>query len=165
MVIPLGGSSMSANAAIASYLEASLSIAAPTVIVVSALAIIASGNKKYNLPCISGTAMEPCSPWDYDPLMDNGRLYAETEPQLPDKTIIKEGQVEIKHYARSGDHAPPHVHVKGGGSEVKIGQNGKPLKGSPELSVTQREVVENNKQVIRRAVKKIGRWHRHQNPK
>ena len=52
-----------------------------------------------------------------------------TEPTLPLKTIVKEGEVSIEHYTRSGDHGPPHLHVKGGGPETRIGQNGKPLKG------------------------------------
>ncbi|MEM5343164.1 RHS repeat-associated core domain-containing protein [Paraburkholderia azotifigens] len=81
-----------------------------------------------------------------------------TEPQLPPKTIVKENGVEIVHYTRSGDHGPAHLHVKGGGAETKIGQAGKPIEGSPELSSVQRVVVENNRATIRRAIDKIQRW-------
>jgi hypothetical protein len=56
--------------------------------------------------------------------------------------------VEIVHYTKSGDHGPPHLHVKGGGSETKIGQNGKPIKGSPELTSQQQAVVQEFKPEI-----------------
>jgi RHS repeat-associated protein len=78
-----------------------------------------------------------------------------TEPTLPPKTIVQEGEVSIEHYARSGDHGPAHLHVKGGGPETRIGQNGKPLKGDPELTPTQRLVVQGHLQQIRSAVDKI----------
>ena len=85
-----------------------------------------------------------------------------TEPTLPPKTIVKENGVEIVHYTKSGDHGPPHVHVKGGGAETKIGQNGNPIKNSPELTTTQQQVVTGNKQTIRKAVNKIGKYHNYQ---
>lgn len=83
---------------------------------------------------------------------------ARTEPTLPDKEIASEGGVTIEHNYRSGDHGPAHLHVTGGGRETKIGQNGKPLKGEPELTPQQQRAVNNNKAAIRRAVGKIGRW-------
>jgi hypothetical protein len=86
-----------------------------------------------------------------------------TEPNLPAKTIVKEGDVEIVHFTRSGDHGPPHLHVRGGGPETKIGQAGKPIKGSPELTATQARVVESSKSLIRKAVAQIGRWYRFNN--
>ena len=85
---------------------------------------------------------------------------SQTEPKLPDKTIANEDGVEIKHYTRSGDHGPAHLHVEGEGAETRIGQNGKPLSGDPPLSSTQRDVVEANKGAIRKAVDQIQRWHR-----
>jgi RHS repeat-associated protein len=81
-----------------------------------------------------------------------------TAPELPAKTIVKEGEVTIEHYTRSGDHGPPHLHVKGGGPETRIGQNGKPLSGDPELTLTQRVVVQDNLRVIRNAVDSIMRY-------
>lgn len=89
------------------------------------------------------------------PTRDGG---SRTEPTLPDKTVANENGVEINHNYRSGDHGPAHLHVEGGGDSTKIGMNGKPIKGSPELSSTQQKVVDNNKSTIRRAVDKIGRW-------
>jgi len=67
---------MSANAAITSYIAELASVGAPTVVIVATLSLIASENRKYHLACMPGTAMEPCSPWDYDPVLDDGRLYA-----------------------------------------------------------------------------------------
>jgi hypothetical protein len=86
-----------------------------------------------------------------------------TEPDLPQKTIVSEDGVEIQHYTRSGDHGPPHLHVKGKGPETKIGQAGKPLDGSPELTPAQMRVVSENKSAIRKAVKQIGKWFRFNN--
>ena len=48
------------------------------------------------------------------------------------------------HYTKSGAHDPAHLHVIGGGKKIRIGQNGKPLKGNPELTKTQQEVIQNN---------------------
>jgi RHS repeat-associated protein len=86
-----------------------------------------------------------------------------TEPTLPAKTIVEQGGVKIVHYTASGDHGPAHLHVTGNGAEVRIGQNGKPLKNNPELSAAQQKVVNENKAVIRRAVDKIQRYHKFQN--
>jgi RHS repeat-associated protein len=86
-----------------------------------------------------------------------------TEPTLPSKTVVEQNGVKIVHYTASGDHAPAHLHVKGQGPEVRIGQNGKPLKNNPELSATQNKVVTENKAAIRKAVDKIQRYHRFHN--
>jgi len=64
----------------------------------------------------------------------------------------------VEHNYKSNDHAPAHAHVVGGGKTTRIGPNGKPLEGDPELTAVQRSVVEANKSAIRRAVNKIGRW-------
>jgi RHS repeat-associated protein len=82
-----------------------------------------------------------------------------TEPKLPPKTVAEEGNIKAEHYTRSGDHGPPHIHVKGGGKETKVGQNGKPISGAPELTAAQKEFVNNFKAQIRNAVDKIGRWY------
>jgi len=54
------------------------------------------------------------------------------------------------------------MHVKGGGPEDKIGQNGKPIKGSPNPTSTQQGVIDANKSAIRKAAKKMQRWHDYQ---
>ena len=84
-----------------------------------------------------------------------------TEPLLPTRTICKSKGVEISHYYRSGDHGPAHLHIEGGGPSTKIGQNGNPLDGSPELSATQKQVVQENKSAIRKAIDAIQRWFRY----
>jgi hypothetical protein len=86
-----------------------------------------------------------------------------TEPTLPAKTIVEQGGVKIVHYTASGDHGPAHLHVTGKGPEVRIGQNGKPLKNNPELSAAQQNVVNENKAAIRKSVDKIQRYHRFHN--
>ncbi|MEV2249530.1 RHS repeat-associated core domain-containing protein [Streptomyces sp. NPDC050147] len=53
---------------------------------------------------------------------------------------------------------PAHAHVTGGGGrEVRIGPNGKPLHNQPELSSKQRQAVEHFKPQIRTAVRKLGK--------
>ncbi|MFH9835382.1 Hint domain-containing protein [Streptomyces sp. NBC_01696] len=66
-------------------------------------------------------------------------------------TIVNEGGVTIQIY--SNDHAPAHAHVKGPGKfETRIGQNGKPLKGDPELPPKQRDIVNRNITKIRKNI-------------
>jgi RHS repeat-associated protein len=59
------------------------------------------------------------------------------------------------------DHGPTHLHVIGNGpggrNGIRIGKNGKPLAGDPELSDVQKAVVDDNKYLIRRTVGKLGR--------
>ncbi len=83
-----------------------------------------------------------------------------TEPDMPPRTILDENGITVENYYRSrGDHAPPHLHVLGKGEEVRIGQNGHPLENDPPLSAAQDEVVQRNINVIRKAIRKIGRWY------
>ncbi len=81
-----------------------------------------------------------------------------TEPTLPPRNVIQQDGVTVEHYYRSGDHGPAHLHVYGNGSPTKIGQNGKPVEGSPELSAGQQRVVQANKSLIRKTIDKIQRW-------
>lgn len=80
-----------------------------------------------------------------------------TEPTLPGKTVVNEKGVRIEHYYKSGDHAPPHMHVYGNGPNTKIGKNGKAVKGSPEPSADQQKVIDENLPAIRKTGKKIGK--------
>ncbi|MEV6312967.1 polymorphic toxin-type HINT domain-containing protein [Streptomyces sp. NPDC051840] len=74
-------------------------------------------------------------------------------------TIVKEGGVTIQIY--SNDHAPAHAHVKGpGGFETRIGQNGKPLKGDPELPPKVRDIVERNITTVRKNIQVSMERHR-----
>jgi RHS repeat-associated protein len=71
--------------------------------------------------------------------------------------VIKNG-VRIVVHEYDADR-PGHAHVTGGGPprEVRIGPNGHPIDGQPELSRAQRAVVEHYKAEIRKAVRKLGR--------
>jgi hypothetical protein len=83
-----------------------------------------------------------------------------TEPVMPPRTILVEEGVTIEnYYCSQGDHAPPHLHVSGKGEEVRIGQNGRPLEWDPPLSRDQKEVVARNIRIIRKSIRKIGRWY------
>lgn len=96
-----------------------------------------------------------------------------TESTLPPKLVVKEGGIEIT-YNRPGpipgepklpgvkvEHPPGHLHIKGGGPEITIGQGGKPLDPGVELTQAQQQVVNNNRQVIEKAVDKLQRWFRY----
>lgn len=88
-------------------------------------------------------------------------------PELPPSTIARRGEITIEHYHGSiaGEHGPPHAHVNGGGAPTKIGMNGKPLKGFPELSRPQQNLVNDSLPQIKKVLMKVGRWHRYYNPK
>jgi RHS repeat-associated protein len=75
----------------------------------------------------------------------------------PGKTIANQNGVRVQTHGTNDIHKPAHAHVQGGGSETRIGQNGKPLKGQPELTPKQRKVVKDNIEAIRKEVGKIGR--------
>lgn len=70
--------------------------------------------------------------------------------------VLRDGAVKVVIY--SNDHGPPHAHVKGGGPETRVGQNGKPLNGDPELTRAQRQVVEKHLKEIRDAIREYMRW-------
>ena len=75
----------------------------------------------------------------------------------PGKTIAKKNGVEVKSYGSNDAHKPAHAHVKGGGKEVRIGANGHPLKGQPELTTKQAKVVKEYKKDIRKEINKVGK--------
>ena len=87
-----------------------------------------------------------------------GSRSGRTEPTLPDKTIVKEDGVTIEHNYKSGDHGPPHAHVKGEGPNTRIGAMGHPLRNNPKLSPAQERVVNQNKSTIRTKINKIRKW-------
>ncbi|MBB5800258.1 RHS repeat-associated protein [Saccharothrix ecbatanensis] len=76
----------------------------------------------------------------------------------PVGTVVNDRGVRVQIY--SNDHAPPHAHVKGGGAETRIGQNGKPLEGDPELSRRQQQVVDDHIREIRNAIRRDMRRYR-----
>lgn len=54
-----------------------------------------------------------------------------TPPKMPPSNVAQGNGVTIRHNYKSGDHPPAHMHVDGGGQSIKIGANGKPIKGQP----------------------------------
>jgi hypothetical protein len=123
--------------------------------VASAAASVAGAAAGFSKLLRRGQSPLICTTQELKHLAD-GRVM--TEPTLPSRVIAEQGDVRIEHHYRSDDHEPAHLHVSGGGEETRIGQNGKPLHGQPELTRTQRSVVRAHKGEIRRSVDKIGRW-------
>jgi hypothetical protein len=66
-------------------------------------------------------------------------------------TVFREAGYVFQIYANDHD---PHGHLKGKGYDIRIGQNGKPLKGEPELNSSQQKLVEKYKSQIRSGLKK-----------
>ena len=89
-------------------------------------------------------------------------LGARTPPRLPGRVIARQGEVEVVHNYRSGDHGPAHAHVEGGGPTTRIGPRGYPLSGDPSLTPAQQRIVEQYAKEIRREINRIGRWLQHQ---
>ena len=83
---------------------------------------------------------------------------ADESSNSPVGEVLREGRIRV--VINSRDHGPPHAHVLGGGSETRIGQNGKPLAGDPELTGQQKDVVEKNLDVIRDAIRDYMKWYR-----
>jgi hypothetical protein len=91
-------------------------------------------------------------------VLSQGAARGETEPTLPPSTVVDAGEIQIEHYYFDGDHGHAHMHVTGGGRPTKIGPNGRPVRGAPELTRAQARVVNAQLPEIRRAGNKIGRW-------
>ena len=83
-----------------------------------------------------------------------------TNTASPVGEILRQDGVKIVIY--SNDHAPPHAHVLGGGPETRIGQNGRPglFPGDPELTKKQKQVVDDNLNTIRDAMRAYMAWYR-----
>ena len=67
--------------------------------------------------------------------------------------ILKEAGVEIMSYYPSDHGGPAHLHVIGEGKPTKIGPQGLPVKGYPDLSPKQAKVVANNLPLIKKTIK------------
>jgi len=99
------------------------------------------------LPIISGSAVNKIEK-SIEKVIEGGRA---------GKTIVKENGVIIKSYGTNDAHKPAHAHVLGGGKDVRVGPNGKPLKGQPELTDKQKKVIDNNRKEIRKEVNAVGK--------
>jgi RHS repeat-associated protein len=95
-----------------------------------------------------------------DPLGLEGCPNGNDQDDSPVGEIVRDRGVRVK--INSNDHAPPHAHIEGGGPPTRIGQNGKPLPGDPELTPRQNDVVQSNLPAIRKAISKYMRWYRQQ---
>ena len=78
--------------------------------------------------------------------------------------IAGSGDTSIEsRYPSNREHGNPvHLHAANEGRPTKIGPNGKPLKGQPELSPAQKKVIEDNLEIIKKAFKKAQRWMKRQ---
>ena len=106
--------------------------------------------------------------WDLDTAVDDDfvvatspgiDVLAHNQDDFTPGTFIDEDGVQIRIF--SNDHPPPHAHVMIDGQTVtRIGQNGNPLSGDPELSGKAKRVVEANIQQIRSHMGKYMKWYR-----
>ena len=70
------------------------------------------------------------------------------------KCIVEENGVKIESYYPNDHGNPTHLHVKGGGKPTKIGPQGYPVKGYPNLSVQQAAVVRKYLPIIKKEIKR-----------
>ena len=79
-------------------------------------------------------------------------------------TIAGSGDTKVEsRYPNSREHGNPvHFHAANNGNPSKIGPNGKPLAGEPELKPAQKKVIEENLNLIKKEFKKVQRWIRKQ---
>jgi hypothetical protein len=96
---------------------------------------------------------------------------AKTEPTLPKNPIVDDKGVKIT-YNKPGlpdeprlpgvprEHGPTHLHVKGKGPEITIGQAGKPLDPGLKPTPAQQKVIDEYKQKIEKVVDKLQRWYK-----
>ncbi len=92
-----------------------------------------------------------------DKVSDVSKTISKAPTGRAGKTLAKKNGVTVKSYGTNDVHKPAHAHVKGGGNQVRVGANGKPLKGQPELSTKQQNVVGGAKKEIRKEVNKVGK--------
>lgn len=109
--------------------------------------------------------------WVYNFVVDDFHTYVVSEAQVlvhngkpcepkpvPGKRITKENGVTIEHHGTNDADLPAHAHViSETHGEVRIGANGKPMKGQRELTPRERKVVKKHKREIRKEVNKVGR--------
>ena len=78
--------------------------------------------------------------------------------------IAGSGDISIEcRYPSNREHGNPvHLHAANEGNPTKIGPNGKPLNGQPELSPAQKKVIDKNLDIIKKYFKKAQRWMRQQ---
>jgi hypothetical protein len=82
--------------------------------------------------------------------------------EAPPKLKVKENGVTIESYYPKDHGNPVHMHVTGNGPKTKIGPNGKPLSGYPDLTPQQAKVVERNIDQIQKVFKQLQKWVRKQ---
>ena len=78
------------------------------------------------------------------------------------KCVVKENGVKIESYYPDDHGNPTHLHVNGQGPSTKIGPQGLPVKGYPQLSPQQKQVVNNNIDAIKHIIKTIQRRLHHE---
>ena len=69
------------------------------------------------------------------------------------RCIVNENGVTIESYYPNDHGNPAHLHVRGKGPSTKIGPQGLPVNGYPQLSPQQAAVVANNIAAIKKAIK------------
>ena len=62
------------------------------------------------------------------------------------------------------EHAPVHVNVTVGGEIVRVGENGKPVFGD-SINKKQQKIVDCNKGLIRKTLRKVRKWYKWHHPK
>ena len=122
----------------------------------------ARGNGKFEIYLI-GSKIK-ASDYDIDPEKEKKR----TKTQLPEKNVLSEDGVTIKHnYGNTGtgsgslkEHGPIHYHVNYKNKEYLLFPSGKPLKSSPIPPEKIIDVMRKNRSKLQTVEKRIGKWYK-----
>jgi len=91
--------------------------------------------------------------------ISGGRGPKYTRPDSPYGTVWQDGEYKFEIY--SNDHGPAHGHIIGkDGTDIQIGQNGKPLRSDADLPPKVRRIVDRHSGETRREIDRNMRDHR-----
>jgi RHS repeat-associated protein len=91
-----------------------------------------------------------------------GRGSRYTRPDSPYGTVWQDGEYKFEIY--SNDHGPAHGHIVGkDGTDIQLGQNGKPIQKNVDLPPKLRKIVDRNAARTRREIDRNMRDHRGRN--
>ena len=120
------------------------------------------GNGKFEIYLIASKLK--AREYDIDPEKEKKR----TKTQLPEKNVLSEDGVTIKHnYGNTGtgsgslkEHGPIHYHVNYKNKEYLLFPSGKPLKSSPIPPENIIDVMRKNRSKLQTVEKRIGKWYK-----
>nr|WP_281405382.1 polymorphic toxin-type HINT domain-containing protein [Methylosinus sporium] len=92
----------------------------------------------------------PTLVYNFEVAQDHNYLVGDEGAEAHSATIFD--RRGIKGVIYPNDHAPPHMHIYGGGYSTRVGRNGKAISNDPSPTKAQQEAIDMFKKVIRKAI-------------